>query len=108
MKIVKYDSIKCINDSNNYRYLLLEINPLFSSLLYEVIKYKNPHKSIEYYIGSPFIDDNNNEYRSKILSKFEDDAKRDKLIILQNLDQIQPFLYDLYNMKYIIKDGQKY
>ena len=108
----RYDSIKCINDNindtNNSRYLLLEINPLLSSLLYEVIKYQNSHKEIEYYIGSPFIDDNNSEYRSKILSKIQDDAKRDKLIILQNLDQIQPFLYELDNMKYIIKDGQKY
>ena len=25
---------------------------------------------------------------------------------MQNLNQIQPFLYDLYNMNYIIKDGE--
>jgi len=108
----KYDINKCIfdniNDSNNPRYLLLEIKPSLSSLIYQIIKIQNPDKTIEFYDGSPFVDDNNNEYRFKKVNEIQDDAKSDKLIILQNLDQIQPFLFDLYDMNYIIKDEQKY
>ena len=48
------------------------------------------------------------DYYCKIINKIQDDAQADKLIILQNLNLIQPFLYDLYNKNYIIKDEQKY
>ena len=108
----RYDLNQCIidniNDINNPRYLLLEIQPSLSSLIYENIKIQNVDKKIEFYDGSPFSDDNNNEYRFKKVNEIQDDAKDDKLIILQNLNQIQPFLYDLYNMNYIIKDEKKY
>ena len=36
------------------------------------------------------------------------DAKEDQLIIIENLNQIHAFLYDLYNMNYEIIDGKKY
>ena len=108
----RYDLNQCIidniNDINNPRYLLLEIKPSLSSLIYQNIKIQNIDKKIEFYDGSPFSDDNNNEYRFKKVNEIQDDAKDDKLIILQNLNQIQPFLYDLYNMNYTIKDEQKY
>ena len=108
----KYDLNKCIidniNDTNNPRYLLLEIKPSLSSLIYQNIKIQNIGKNIDFYDGSPFSDDNNNEYRFKKVNEIQDDANNDKLIILQNLNQIQPFLYDLYNMNYTIKDEQKY
>ena len=108
----RYDLNQCIidniNDINNPRYLLLEIKPSLSSLIYQNIKIQNVDKKIEFYDGSPFSDDNNNEYRFKKVNEIQDDAKEDKLIILQNLNQIQPFLYDLYNMNYVIKDEQKY
>ena len=35
-------------------------------------------------------------------------AEPDKILILQNLDNIQPYLYDLYNMNYKIVDERKY
>ena len=41
----RYDLFKCINDNindtNNSRYLLLEINPILSSLIYQIIKSKS-------------------------------------------------------------------
>ena len=108
----KYDLNRCIvdniNDNNNPRYLLLEIKPSLSSLIHQNIKSQNPDKKVEFYDGSPFIDDNNNEYRFRKVNEIQDDAKTEKLIILQNLNQIQPFLFDLYNMNYIIKDEQKF
>ena len=108
--IHNYDLNKCmidnINDTNN-RYLLLEIKPSLSSLIYQNIKIQNPDKSSDFYEGSPFLDDNNNEYKYKKVNEIQEDAKTNKLIILQNLNQIHPFLYDLYNMNHIIKDEKK-
>ena len=108
----KYDLNKCItdniNDNNdNSRYLLLGIKPSLSSLIYKIIKFLNPTKSPELYEGSSFIDDNSNEYKFKKVNEIKEIAKSDKLIILKNLEQIQPFLYDMYNMVYVKKDGQK-
>ena len=110
-RIARYDLNECINENINdinNRYLLLEIRPSLASLIYQNIKIQNPDKLSDFYEGSPFIDDNNNEYKFKIINDIQDDAKTDKLIIFQNLNQIQPFLYDLYNMNYIIKDEQKF
>ena len=71
---------------------MLEIKPSLSSLIYQNIKIQNPDKNIDFYDGSPFDDDNNNEYKFKKVSEIQDDANQDKLIILQNLNQIQPYL----------------
>ena len=111
--LYKYNINECINDninSINSRYLLLEIKPSLSSLIYQNIKIQNPQKKdkIKLYEGSPFADDNNTEYRYKKVNEIQEDVKTDKIIILQNLNQIQPFLYDLYNMNYTIIDEQKY
>ena len=110
-RTIRYDLNSCINDNINdinNRYLLLEIKPSLQSLVFQNIIIQNREKNIYFYEGSPFVDDNNNEYRFKQINEIQDDAKTDKLIILQNLNQIQPFLYDLYNMNYIIKDQQKF
>ena len=115
---LKIDNLK-INDYNlkNYintnikdakrRHLLLEIKPSLIQIIYQTIKYRNPFKKIVLYNGSPFIDDNNKENRFKIINKIKEDAKEDKLIVIENFNQIHPFLYDLYNMNYIIKDDKK-
>ena len=111
INVFKYDLNRCINDNisdSKNRYLLLQIKPSLSELIHQNIKIQNPDKEIDFYDGSPFVDDNNNEYKFKKVNEIQDDAKSEKLIILQNLNQIQPFLFDLYNMNYIIKDEQKY
>ena len=92
----------------NSRYLLLEINPSLAPLIFQNIKIQNPDKIIKFYEGSIFEDDNNNENIFKIINEIQDDAKTDKLVILQNLNKILPFLYDLYKRNYIIIDEQKY
>ena len=112
-KIIKeYNLNKCIKDNirdNKSRYLLLEISPTLTTLIYQNIVLQNNFKPvIELYDGSPFIKDNNKEYRFKKINQIQDDAKEDKLIVIENLNQIRPFLFDLYNMNYIIKDEKKY
>ena len=109
--IEEYDLSGSINDNindNNSRYLLLEISPTLSTLIYQNIVLKSKLKPVELYDGSTFIKDNNKEYRFRKINQIQDDAQKDKLIVIENLNQIHPFLFDLYNMNYIIKDENKY
>ena len=99
-----------INDRNS-RYLLLEIETNISSLIVENIKMQNPEKknNIQFLNGSTFPDDNNNDYRFQKISEIQDYAAQPgKILILQNLNDIQPYLYDLYNMNYKMIDEQKF
>ena len=108
----KYDLNKCIIDNingiNNSRYLLIGTKSCLSSIIYNIIKIQYPDKTIELYEGSPYAEDNNKEYIFKKINDIKDDAKTEKIIILNNLNQIQSFLFDLYKMNYIIKGEQKY
>ena len=109
--IEEYDLSGSINDNindNNSRYLLLEISPTLSTLIYQNIVLQSKLKPVELYDGSTFIKDNNKEYRFRKINQIQDDAQKDKLIVIENLNQIHPFLFDLYNMNYIIKDESKY
>jgi len=106
----KYDLNNCIKDNindNNSRYLLLEIKSNLAPLIIKNIIIQNPDKKdITPLNGSPFQDDNNNEYKAKKVNEIQNYASQDdKIIILQNLNDIQPYLYDLYilNIKLFIK-----
>ena len=112
--INKYDLNKCINDNiNDYnsRYLLLEIEQNLTPLIIENIKNQNQDKKdkIKFMNGSTFPEDDNKEYRFKKINEIQDlAAETDRILIEQNLNQVQPYLYDLYNMNYKIIDGQKF
>ena len=115
---LKIDYIK-LNDYNiNYsindnirnvksRFLLLKVNSNLSNLIYEAIKLQNPSKEIKIYEG-PFEDNNSKEYLFRIIRQIQKDAKDDKIIIIENLNIIHPFLFDLYNMNYIKRGDKKY
>jgi len=111
--LIKYDLNRCIQDNindNNSRYLLLEVSSNIVPLVNQIIRIQNPGlKSIDTIIGSPFANDNNADYKFKKVNQIQNYASQeDKLIILQNLNSIQPYLYDLYNMNYRIIDEQKF
>ena len=111
--LVKYSLNKCINDNindNNSRYLLLEIRSNLAPLIIQNIKIQNSERGgIDNVNGSPFKNDNNNDYKTRKIVEIQNWASQsDKLIILQNLEQIQPYLYDLYNMNYKVIDDQKF
>ena len=95
----QYNIPKCINDyinnNSNTRILLIEINPEFSLLLYKYLKINNPDKNIVFYEESPFNGDNNFEYMLNIIYKIKEDLKNNKLIIIHNINIIQPYLYAL-------------
>ena len=110
-KLNDYNLNKCINgniEDSDSRYLLLEIKPSLTNLICENIKLQNQDKDkIELYDGSSFVDDNNKDYRFRIINKIQEDAKENKLIIIENLNQIHQFLFNLYNKNYIIKNEKK-
>ena len=97
------DNIKDIKS----RYLLLGIKSSRALLIHQKIS-KELKKTIYFYEGSPFENDNNNEYQFKIISKIQEHAENGDIIILHNLNQIYAFLYDLFNKNFIIKDGKQY
>ena len=97
------DNIKDIKS----RYLLLGVSPSLASLIHQKIS-KEIKKTIYFYEGSPFANDNNNEYQFKIINKIQENAENGDIIILHNLNQIYAFLYDLFNKNFIIKDGKQY
>ena len=109
-EVGEYDLNRCIINNigdTNSRYIILEIKPSLISLIQRNIELQNPDKEIVFIDGSPFTDDNNNEYNFIKLREIQQNANTGKLIIMQNLKQIHPFLYDMYNMNYIIKDEEK-
>ena len=111
LKINDYNVRNCIIDNIkdiNSRYLLLGVKPSLALLIYQNIKLNNPFKNIILYDGSPFTNDNNKEYRFRILDRIMDNAREDYLIILKNLEQIHPFLIDLYKKNYMIIDEKKF
>ena len=97
------DNIKDIKS----RYLLLGIRSSRALLIHQKIS-KELRKTIYFYEGSPFENDNNNEYQFKIINKIQEHAENGDIIILQNLNQVYAFLYDLFNKNFIIKDGKQY
>ena len=96
-----------INDYNS-RYLLLQIKPSLGPLIYQNIKEYYEQENTFFYEGSPFVGDKDLEYQHKMINIIQGNAGKESLLVLQNLNQIYPFLYDLFNMNYVIKDGKKY
>ena len=112
-EVNSYKLNDCINNNiidNNSRYLLLEIEPNIAPLINRIIEAQSSYrKKVNTIIGSPFSDDKNSDYRARKVNEIQNFASQeDKLIILQNLDSIQPYLYDLYNMNYKVIDDQKF
>ena len=107
-KILKniVDNIKDLNS----RYILLEIKPSLAPLILQNIEkeVKRPKEGIKFYEGSPFANDNDNEYQFKMINLVQDSATQGHLLVLQNLDQIYAFLYDLFNLNYIQNNGKNY
>ena len=109
----KYGLNKYINDyinDNNSRYLLLEINSNLAPLINKIIAAQNEgKKEIDFISGNLLSEDNINEFKIKKVYEIQNSAsKQNKIVILQNLDLLQPYLYYLYNMNYEKIFGQQY
>ena len=110
--INEYNLNYCINTNIEdiySRYLLLEIRQSLTTLIFQNIKLQNKIKEyIQLYDGSPFVDDNSKAYRFMKLNHIQADANKDKLIVIENLNQIHPFLFDLYNRNFQLVNGKKF
>ena len=110
LNIEDYNYINNIIDNikdKKSRYLLLATKPSLSILIKQKIE-KDLGKEIFIFQGSPFVDDNSNEYQFKIISQIQEHAEKDHILMLQNIDQVYPFLYDLFNRNFIKKDKKNY
>ena len=96
------------NIESNSRYLLLQIESSLTPLIYQNIVKQKYGKRIYFYEGSPFNEDNGIEYQSKMINLIIEHANNGNIIVLHNLEQIYPFLYDLFNMNYIKRDNKNY
>ena len=85
----------------------MEIEPSLSSLIHQKLS-KELKKKIYFYEGSPFVYDYSNEYQYQMIKKIKEHANNGDIIILQNLNQIYAFLYDLFNKNFTLKDGKNY
>ena len=111
--VKKYDILENIIDNlndRNSRYILLEIKPAIAPLIKQSIskKLNKNEEKIKFYEGSPFINDNDNEYQFKMLNILQNHTSNGDIIIYQNLEQIYAYLYDLFNMNYIVNNEKNY
>ena len=112
-KINEYNILKNIIDNINdsdCRFPLLQMKSSLTPLIYQNIVSKESESDniIHFYEGSPFNDDNDIEYQTKMINIIQEHASIGNIIVLHNLEQIYPFLYDLFNMNYIKKDNKNY
>ena len=112
-KINEFNILKKIIDNikeSDCRFPLLQMKSSLTPLIYQNIVLKGTEfdNEIYFYEGSPFNGDNDIEYQSKMINIIQEHASRGNIIVLHNLEQIYPFLYDLFNMNYIKKDNKNY
>ena len=127
----KYDIFEKIEDninSLNNRYLLLITKSSISEHITKIFLLKNidinyneqiqivnylknnkRFKNIIYFVGSKFINDQNSEeYTLKVLNKIQHQLDKNVIIIIKDLEQIYPSLYDLFNQNFTIFGDRNY
>ena len=112
INIGKIDLIKCIYDNIrdiNSRFLLVETTKSLEILFYQIIRLQNPNAKILLFDESPFNEDKNNkDYIITELNRICNEINEEKIIIINNLNQIHSFLYELYKRNNQIINGEKY
>ena len=116
----KYNPISFIENnlnSNNKntlsRYLMLLNNsPINEFLIKSLLKYINNKNAFFILKGSPFLDSNEEEgnyYRKKFMRKFEELSTENNIIIMKDLENIYPTLFNLFDKNFIkLKDKDIY
>ena len=104
--------ISNIQDKQSRNLLLItksSLNILLVETLLKKLKETNK-KDIEliHEIGSPFEDDESEEYKLKAINKIQEHAKKGRLLILQKFSNIFSSFYELFNLNYIRKEGKNY
>ena len=105
----KVDLVKLIQDNIDEpksRYLLIISKPSVSChLLMKILKDKN----FNIFIGSKFKNDlNSEEYHYKLINKIQICMDEGGIVVLKDLDNIYPALYDLLNQNFTIVSNKNF
>ena len=102
---------ECLKDNindNNSRFLLIITKSSMSIHLLEDIMHKLGKKYV-FYNGSQISDDLNNEkYNEKLLNKIQMSLENGDILVLRNMENIYPSLYNLFNQNFTQLGNKKF
>ena len=106
-----YNVFNCLEDNvsdNESRYLLIIIESSMSLHLLRYIMQKLG-KNYIFYSGSQLKDDVNQEkYNEKLLNKIQLSLENGDILVLKNMENIYPSLYNLFNQNFTMLGGKKF
>ena len=106
-----YNVFDCLKDNikdNNSRYLLIIMESSMSIHLLSYIMQELEKKYI-FYSGSQLKDDLNKEkYVEKLLNKIQLSLENGDILVLKNMENIYPSLYNLFNQNFTMLGGKKF
>ena len=108
---ISFSILDCLKDNikdNNSRYLLIIIESSMSLHLLSYIMQKLKKKYI-FYSGSQLKEDVNEEkYNEKLLNKIQLSLENGDILVLKNMENIYPSLYNLFNQNFTMLGGKKF
>ena len=108
---ISFNILDCLKDNikdNNSRYLLIIIESSMSLHLLSYIMQKLKKKYI-FYSGSQLKEDINEEkYNEKLLNKIQLSLENGDILVLKNMENIYPSLYNLFNQNFTMLGGKKF
>ena len=109
----KYDIWKRIKENIKYKgsrnILLISKSSISKYLLSDFLNEKDFNKKSSFYIGSGFIkDQHSTQYILKILNKIILQMEQNRVLFLNELDVVYPFLHDLFNQNFTLIGDKSY
>ena len=106
-----FNVFDCLKDNikdNNSRYLLIIMESSMSLHLLNYIMQKLKKKYI-FYSGSQLKEDiNQKKYNEKLLNKIQLSLENGDVLVLKNMENIYPSLYNLFNQNFTMLGGKKF
>ena len=106
-----FNAFDCLKDNindNNSRYLLIIMESAISIHLLNNIM-QELKKNYVFYSGSQMKEDMNKEkYNEKLLNKIQLNLENGDVLVLKNMENIYPSLYNLFNQNFTMLGGKKF
>ena len=106
-----FNTFDCLKDNikdNNSRYLLIIMESSMSLHLLSYIM-QELNKKYVFYSGSQLNEDLNKEkYNEKLLNKIQLSLENGDILVLKNMENIYPSLYNLFNQNFTMLGGKKF
>ena len=102
--------INNLEDPTSRFLLLFTENSVIDSMLIELIRDKFPGREVVDWRGSRINKDNSsNEHETvEMLSMMKTYIQNGYIVVMKNINELFGSLYDLFNQKYIEREGKKY